>query len=71
MVYNYWKCRVSRRRNAKVRPWIVHVIETEAIVIRCGTWQKAVRRAIRFQEVQNRTNGLGYTIQKKRKHWKV
>jgi hypothetical protein len=71
LAYNYWKCSVSRRKNAKIRPWIVRVIETDAIVIRCCTWQKAVRRAIRFQEVRNRKQVLAILFKRKRKHWKV
>lgn len=61
--WNYWKCRVSRRAKALKRRWVVTVIETDAVVIRCGTWERAVRKAIKFQFVQNRTTGHGWTIQ--------
>jgi hypothetical protein len=63
VVWNYWKCRVSRRPKAVKRRWIVTVIETDAVVIRCGTWERAVRKAIKFQHVQNRTHGTGWMIQ--------
>ena len=59
-MYNYWKCRVSRRPKAVKRRWIVTVIETDAVVIRCGTWERAVRKAIKFQRVQNKMNGMGW-----------
>ncbi len=63
MKYNYWMCKVSRRPRAVKRRWIVTVIETDAVVIRCGTWERAVRKAIKFQNVQNRTKGRGWSVQ--------
>ena len=66
-MHNYWKCRVSRRQKAIKKRWVVTVIETDAIVIRCGTWDRAIRKAIKFQMIQNRSNrsnGQGWTITK-------
>ena len=61
-VYNYWKCKVSRRPKAVKKRWIVTVIETDAVVIRCGTWERAVRKAIKFLAVQNQTNGKRWMV---------
>lgn len=53
-MYNYWKCRVFKRSNAVVKYWGVATIETDLMVTKCVTWEKAIKKAIRFQEIQNR-----------------
>lgn len=63
-MYNYWKCRVSRRPKAVKKRWVVTVIETDAVVIRCGTWERAIRKAIKFQYIQSRTAGTRWTATK-------
>jgi hypothetical protein len=66
MNWNYWKCRVSKRSISNrgriaTKQWIVKAIETDTVIIRCGTWEKAIRRAIKFQQVQNVQSNAGPT----------
>jgi hypothetical protein len=58
---NYWKCRVFKISRYR---WAAIVIETDIIVVRCGTWARAVKQAIKFKAVQHRTNGRGWSMSK-------
>lgn len=63
-MWNYWKCKVERNRRSVKRPWNVVVIETDLLVKRCGTWSAAVRKAIKFQHVQNKSLGKAWKVAK-------
>jgi uncharacterized protein YjlB len=60
-MWNYWKCRVYRYSK---HCWAAVVIETDVIVILAGTLDRAIKQAIKFQAVQDRTQGKGWSMTK-------
>ena len=61
MRWNYWKCRVYKYSKHR---WAAVVIETDVIVVLAGAFSRAVKQAIKFQAVQGRTQGKGWTMTK-------